>query len=242
MEVVDSVSGAALEMDFITCETVEEASSFRADAEELSCAADDDAGATIESRAIDEADGTIVSTTTEEPTDARLDAVEASLSVIDDPAAETAGMDSGTEAANEEITAVGRVSLSDEKSFEIAARFVDGETVRRDSDSETTSGRTADVDPTTASEASGTGLDPVWIAEEMTDDSEADALKADELNAPRACVKGVVSPLPSSLTRSQIFFKCGSTNCRLCSPSMCTRWTSSACSLCNKGTAYGFAI
>ena len=48
-EAVDSMSEAALGIDFTACETVEEAPSFRADAEELSCAANDDAGATIDS-------------------------------------------------------------------------------------------------------------------------------------------------------------------------------------------------
>lgn len=206
-------------MDADTCEIVLEASSLKLDANEAACAVTEAMGDTTDSSTTDEALGTASSTTTEDATDAMLEAEDATCSVTDEAATDASettcsAAEDATEAA---LDADGRYS------FKVATGFVVGMTAGSDSDSETTSGRTEEADPTTASDAAGGVMeDEDATTEETKECTDALAWETEAETVLRTCAKGVVaSPLPSSLTRSQIFLTCGSTNWRRCSPRNC---------------------
>jgi hypothetical protein len=179
----------------------------------------------------------MLSKTTEEATDPTLVAEDAAISVTDEPNEEMEDMAcSATEDATEEVP-----DADDRCSLRVATGLVVGITAGRDSDSDTTLGSTGEADPTTASDGSGTKGKDDWNADRTADDTEAETSETDAAAVLRACsmccVKGVVSPLPSSFTRSQIFLTCGSTNWRRCSPRNCTSWMSKAWSFCRTGIA-----
>lgn len=107
--------------------------------------------------------------------------------------------------------------------------------------SETTMDGTVDAEAITGSDAEGASVENVSKGEDKNDEVVGIALETEAVNAFDIVVIGFDSPL-SSLTRSQILWTCGSTNCRLCSCKSSKRRKRSAWRCSSTGLAYGLAI